>query len=247
MAIASAVVPPPNACDKTGPMKDVSVIIPTLNAAEALPACLEALSDGRRTNLVREVVVADGGSRDGTTDAARKADARVVEASPGRGRQLAAGARAATGGWLLFVHADTRLGPGWDGAVAEFIAEPANRERAGVFALAFDTDAPQARRVAAAANWRTRRLGLPYGDQGMLLARAFYESLGGYEDMPLMEDVALVRRIGRRRLRVLNAVAVTSAERYRRGGWWARPARNLGVLSLYFLGMPPAWLKRLYG
>ncbi|MFO8150477.1 MAG: hypothetical protein R6T93_09280, partial [Trueperaceae bacterium] len=127
------------------------------------------------------------------------------------------------------------------------LSAESGKETAAVFKLAYDEESPAARRVAAAANWRTRWLGLPYGDQGLLIARAFYDALGGYPDAPLMEDVALVRRIGRRRLRMLPAVAITSAGRYRRGGWWARPVRNIGVLTLYFLGVPPRWLKRLYG
>jgi hypothetical protein len=97
------------------------------------------------------------------------------------------------------------------------------------------------------AAWRARRLGLPYGDQGLLIGRAFLESLGGYPPLPLMEDVALVRRIGRRRLDALAADAVTSAARYRREGYVARPLRNLFCLGLYFAGVPPAAIRRLYG
>jgi hypothetical protein len=112
--------------------------------------------------------------------------------------------------------------------------------------LAFDEDAPPARRVARLANWRARRLGLPYGDQGLLIAASFYRRLGGFRPLPLMEDVDLVRRIGRRRLVHLEALAITSAARYRHGGWWRRPARNLMVLALYLLGVPPGALMRLY-
>ena len=228
-------------------MTHLSVVIPTLDAAAALPGCLATLAPARRAGLVDQVVVADGGSGDATRTLARQAGAVVVASPPGRGRQLAAGARAAAGDWLLFLHADTRLAPGWESAVRAFRDRPAAAERAGVFHLAFDEVSRGAARTAALANWRTRRLGLPYGDQGLLIARTLYDSLGGFPDLPLMEDVALARRLGRRRLILLDATAVTSAARYRRDGWWRRSLQNLAVLGLYVLGLPPRHLKRLYG
>lgn len=227
-------------------MTQLSVIVPALNAAATLPGCLASLQAARRRGLADQLLVVDGGSRDSTREIAERSGAVLVETQPGRGRQLAEGARLAAGEWLLFLHADTRLEEGWEAAVEAFLAS-GERDTAAVFRLAFDEDSPGARRVAAAANWRTRRLGLPYGDQGLLIARDFYQRLGGYPEQPLMEDVALARRIGRRRLRVLPASAITSSGRYRRGGWWARPARNIAVLTLYFLGLPPRVLKRIYG
>ena len=116
-----------------------------------------------------------------------------------------------------------------------------------MFRFALDDPDPRARRIERLARWRGRVLGVPYGDQGLLISRAFYDVLGGYRPLPLMEDVDMVRRIGRRRLVELDAAAVTSAARYRAGGWWLRPVRNLSILGLYFLGAPPALLKRLYG
>lgn len=228
-------------------MAQIATIIPTLNAAAALPGCLAALAEGRRRGLLAEVIVVDGGSQDGTVALAQAEGARVLRTGPGRGRQLAAGARTATAAWLLFLHADTRLTPGWAEAVATFLARPDSEGRAAVFRLAFDDDSPGARRVAALANWRSRWLGLPYGDQGLLIARQLYDSAGGYPEIPLMEDVALARRLGRRRIAMLGGIAVTSAARYRRDGWWLRPARNLCVLALYLLGLPPRRLRRLYG
>jgi len=223
----------------------VSVVIPALDAVTTLPACLDALGD--REDLLGEVVVADGGSTDGTPDLAARRGCRVVTGAAGRGRQLRAGADAAGCDWLLFLHADTRLGNGWAEIVRAFVADPAHRDRAGVFRLAYDRDTPAARRVAGWANRRTRWLGLPYGDQGLLIHRRTYDRLGGFPDVPLMEDVMLMRRLGRRRIRVLDAVAVTSAARYDRDGWWARPLRNLSILSLHLLGVGPQRLKRWYG
>lgn len=219
----------------------LSVVIPTLNAAASLPATLTALVEG-----APDIVVADGGSADGTPALARELGCRVIEAPRGRGSQLALGAAAARGDWLLFLHADTVLAPGWPDAVQRFTSDPKNAERAGYFRFALDDSASAARRLEAVVAWRSRVLGLPYGDQGLLVAGSFYRALGGFRPLPLMEDVDLVRRIGRDRLVALTHSAVTSAARYR-NGYLRRATRNLLCLSLYFAGLPPARIARLYG
>ena len=122
-----------------------------------------------------------------------------------------------------------------------------NAARAAVFRFALDEYSPQARRLENLVAWRVRALALPYGDQGLLLHTDFYHALGGFQPLPLMEDVDLVRRIGRHRLVVLHSAARTSAQRWRREGWMRRSLRNLGCLSLYYLGVPPSFIKRLYG
>lgn len=228
-------------------MNPITLVIPTLNAAAQLSGCLAALTPGRQRGLIAEVIVADGGSRDGTREAASAAGCRLLESPRGRGRQLREGAAAAETPWLLFLHADTRLGEGWAEEAEAFLASVGPEgERAAYFTLAYDEEGKAARRTARLANWRARVLGLPYGDQGLLIPRAFYEALGGYPDQPLMEDVALVKKIGRARLVALSSWAVTSAERYRQGGWLRTALRNLGLLLLYHLGASPAWLARRY-
>lgn len=225
----------------------LSVVIPTLNAADTLPATIVAVRAA-----AGEVIVCDGGSVDRTAEIAAEAGTIFLSGAAlqgiGRGGQLAAGAARARGDWLLFLHADTMLGEPALKAAQAFMAEPANLERVAVFRLALDEPdpAPGARRIEAIANWRSRVLGLPYGDQGLLIARGFYESLGGYRPLRLMEDVDIVRRIGRHRLEVLDVPAVTSARRYRAGGFIARPLRNILCLMLYFLGVPPDAIARIY-
>ncbi len=220
----------------------LSIVIPTLNEAARLPATLAALAGGPEM----EIVVSDGGSQDGTGALAQEAGATVVSGNRGRGAQLAAGAAAAKGGWLCFLHADTRLDAGWRAAADAFIADPGNRQRAGYGRFRIDDPHPRARTLEARVAWRCRRFGLPYGDQGLLIGRAFYRSLGGYRPIPLFEDVDLVRRIGRSRLVPLDIDAVTAADRYLRAGYRRRSAANLALLSLYFLGVSPALLARLY-
>jgi len=218
----------------------LSIVIPTLQAAADLPAALACLQGGN------EIIVADGGSADATGDIAAAVGARVIDAPRGRGAQLAAGARQASGEWFLFLHADTVLASGWRQRVEEFMADPRNTGRAAVFRFALDDGSPAARRLERMVAWRTRALGLPYGDQGLLISRAFYHEIGGFSPLPLMEDVDMVRRIGRRRLTVLDAAAVTSAARFRRSGYLRRSLRNLFCLGLYFLGVPPWRIERIY-
>lgn len=226
-------------------MPALAIIIPALNAAETLEATLGMVADS--TLLEVELIVVDGGSCDATRTLAAACGATVIEAPRGRGSQMASGAAHSTARWLFFLHADTHLDAGWDATLATFMADPANGERAGVFGLRFDDDASAARRLEWIANRRSRWLGLPYGDQGLVLSRTFYDALGGFEPIPIMEDVALVRKIGRRRLVHLAGDAVTDARRYQEGGYIRRMLRNLLCLASYFAGIPPRWLVRLYG
>jgi rSAM/selenodomain-associated transferase 2 len=225
----------------------ISVIIPTLNAAPELPAALMALQSGRESGLIEEIIVSDGGSTDGTLDIADRAGARIMHGPPGRGGQLQRGAVAASGEWLLFLHGDTVLQPEWLFAAEAFIANGGNAGRAAAFRFALDDPSPRARRLERIVAWRCAKFGLPYGDQGLLLSRLLYGRIGGFRALALMEDVDLVRRIGKSRLDILPATATTSARRYRQGGYIRRPARNLICLSLYFLGLPTLLLARLYG
>ncbi len=166
----------------------ISVIIPVLGVPDTLAGVLASLAEV----APREIILVSG---DGSEQAlAQRFEGTIAIPAPrGRGAQLAAGAAAARGDWLLFLHADTCLESGWPQEVLAFLESPGNRSRAGAFRLAFDDSSAGARRVAALANWRSRVLGLPYGDQGLLIAKAFYDELGGFEPLPLMEDVAINR------------------------------------------------------
>jgi len=229
----------------------LSIVIPTLDAADVLGATLAALAPGIERLGAQgtpvEVVIADGGSRDGTADVARRRGLRLTSAAQGRGRQLAAGAEAASGAWLLFLHADTRPAPGWADEVSAFIAAPGNEGRAACFRFALDDRGAAPRLLERLVALRCRLFSLPYGDQGLLIQRGFYEALGGFRPLPLMEDVDIARRIGRRRLAYLSTPAVTSAVRYRRAGYGARMLRNLCCLTLFSLGVRAETVARLYG
>ena len=223
----------------------LSIVIPTLNAAGQLKVLLDGIARARSA-MACEVIVADGGSTDSTSLTASQGGAIFLETMRGRGRQLASGAEAAAGDWLLFLHADTRLDANWVSIVDGFIAGPNNDLRAGYLRFALDDRARGARLLERVVAWRSRFLGLPYGDQGLLISRHFYDELGGYKRIPLMEDVDIVRRIGRRRLVALDATALTSAEKYRRDGYIVRPLANLLLLGLYRVGVPPRYIYPMY-
>ncbi|MGB3243286.1 MAG: TIGR04283 family arsenosugar biosynthesis glycosyltransferase [Sulfitobacter sp.] len=219
----------------------VSVIIPTLNAQGVLRPCFDALLEGLDAGLIRELIVSDGGSVDATCVTAQAWGAEVLQGPASRGGQLRRGCAVAKGEWLLVLHADTVLAPGW----AKEVQAHLDSKEPAWFQLAFEGGGLPARLVAGWANLRSRFLGLPYGDQGFLIPHALYQAVGGYPDQPLMEDVAFARAL-RGRLKGLSVTAVTSADKYRKQGWLRRGSRNLWRLCRYFAGASPEVLARGY-
>jgi rSAM/selenodomain-associated transferase 2 len=228
----------------------ITVVIPTLNAESGLAASLTALVPATVDGLVREVIIVDGGSSDRTLAIADQAGATMIKAEAGRGRQLAAGARDARMPWLLFLHADTVLEPGWEREASAFIERVEVGQRplaAAAFRFALDDLGLKPRLIEAGVAMRCTLLRLPYGDQGLLMPRRLYEEIGGFKDWPLMEDVDIVRRLGRPRTIILRARAVTSAIRYKRDGYTRRVARNLACLALFYARVSPKVIARFYG
>ncbi|GFO82782.1 TIGR04283 family arsenosugar biosynthesis glycosyltransferase [Methyloceanibacter sp.] len=227
----------------------ISVVIPTLNAERTLVPTLSGLVPAVVEGIVQEAIIADGGSTDGTDVIADAAGTHLVKAPRGRGMQLEAGAREAKGDWLLFLHADTVLEPGWAAEAANFIERIESGRRplsAAYFRFGLDDEGFMPRLIETMVGLRCAFFSLPYGDQGLLISRTHYARLGGFRPLPLMEDVDLVRRLKRRELHAFRTRAVTSARRYQEEGYLSRSIRNLGLTLLYLMRVPPRVLARLY-
>jgi rSAM/selenodomain-associated transferase 2 len=224
----------------------LSVVIPARDEAARLPALLGDLAG--EPALVREVLVVDGDSRDATALVAALAGARVLASRPGRGVQLAAGAAASEGSWLLFLHADVRLPSDWGRVVAAAItAEVVDAPCAWSFRLAVDDPDPALRLVELGVGLRSRWRGLPYGDQGLLLRRSLYLASGGFAPLPLMEDLEFVQRLrSHARLRLLDAALRVDARRWRRLGVWRTTWSNALLRRAWRQGVPPEDLARRY-
>jgi rSAM/selenodomain-associated transferase 2 len=219
----------------------IGVVIPALDEEQLLPALL---ADLRRVVIPLDVVVVDGGSRDATARVAAAGGARVVASGKRRAAQLNAGAAVARGSWLLFLHADSRL----PGAARRALLTAVTNEPDlawAVFRFAIDVPGFWGGLITAAQRVRQRVLRLPYGDQGLLVRRDLFDSVGGFPDLPLMEDVALVRRLRRHApLRTLPASLVTSGRRYAARGVVRTWLLHGALLVLYGLGVSPARLAR---
>ncbi len=222
----------------------LAIVVPALNEEEALrrtlPAVLAVLAAGD------EVVVSDGGSSDRTVEVAREAGARVVTGPPGRGGQLNRGAAATDADVLVFLHADTTLPNGAAEAIRAAVAKGAD---GGAFFLRFDVDRPMQRLGERLINLRTRLTRLPLGDQAQFVTRRAFERLGGFADWPILEDLDFARRLRRSRpsrMVLIESAVTTGARRFVEQGAVRTVAVNWLIWILFFLGVPPRRLARLY-
>jgi rSAM/selenodomain-associated transferase 2 len=218
----------------------IAVVIPTLEEEDRIAHAIES---ARAPGV--EIIVADGGSRDATRARAAAAGARVLEAAPGRAAQLAAGARATEADAILFLHADTRLAPGWADAVRAALADPG--AAGGAFAFRFAESGLRLRLLEWGVRVRLALGGLPYGDQALFARRSALEAIGGVPAAPIMEDLDLVRALRRRgRLALLPLPATTSARRHLERGVLRTALRNLLALLGWSLGLDRARLAAWY-
>ena len=224
-------------------MTALCIVVPVLNEAANLEGLLpDLLARGPGV----EIVVADAGSTDGTRELMRRFPSVALVLAPrGRARQMNAGARASRGDALLFLHADTTLPAGAVSAIADALADPS--VVGGRFDVRFTSPRWPFRMIAALMNWRSRWSGIATGDQGIFVRRAAFDALGGYPDIPLMEDIELTRRLKRLgRIACLDARVTTSSRKWEREGI-ARTILLMWTLRLfYFLGVSPARLVGWY-
>lgn len=222
----------------------ITIIIPVYRDSEALARTL-SLFDSQGAELI---VVSTADDADSLLPLRlTRSDIVWIQAPRGRARQMNAGAAVAHGRWLLFLHADTRLSPGWRRAIVAADRDP--RVSAGCFRFALDSSSPIARILELGVRLRVRLFALPYGDQALFVKRDLFEEVHGYSDLPIMEDVDLVRRLRARPsvgpLFRAPYPAITSARRWERDGWIGWTARHLVLIALYFCGVAPERLIRL--
>ena len=212
----------------------LSIIIPARNEQANIAITLEPLLADKR----HEIIVADGRSTDQTCEIARALGVQVVTADPGRATQLNAGAAAATGDALLFLHADTRLPEDFDRHVLDILSHPG--VACGAFRLRIDAPRRSLRVVETLANWRSTALQKPYGDQAIFLTREMFDRIGGFPSLPVMEDFELVRRLRRHgRIEIAPAAVVTSARRWLERGVWRTTLINQLCIAAYYAGVSP--------
>ncbi len=219
----------------------VSVVVPTLDEEKHIGPLLEDLQKARRV----EVIVVDGGSRDRTVCRAQEMGAHVIESPPGRARQMNRGAAAARGRLIFFVHADSRLPSGFGDLLRQALNLPG--VAAAAFGLRIEAPGSGLRFVEFWANLRSRVLQMPYGDQGLGIAAGLFESIGGFPDLPIMEDFVLVRRLhARGRIVILPAAVRTSPRRWLTVGVGRTTLINQAIVCAYLAGVPPQKLARFY-
>jgi rSAM/selenodomain-associated transferase 2 len=228
----------------------ISVVIPTLNSEAGLAATLTSLVPAAVDGLVREAIVVDGGSKDRTLEVADHAGADIVKSEPGRGAQFRAGAARAKFPWLLFLHPDTELELGWEREAAQFIDRVESgrrRDAAAVFRYGLDDEGFALRALERIAAFRSSMLKVPYGDQGLLISRALYNEIGGYAALPQLEDLDIVRRLGRSRITTLRSRILANAARVRSEGYLKPVLRGQLCLALYMLNVPVPRIAQLLG
>ncbi|OLP18310.1 glycosyltransferase [Leptolyngbya sp. 'hensonii'] len=219
----------------------ISIVIPVLNEASTIAGVLAAAQAG----VELEVIVVDGGSSDGTLQQVQGSGVRLLQTSAGRARQMNQGAAIATGGILLFLHGDTRLPIGFDQQVRQTLAK--SGVIAGAFQLKIDCPTPGLRKIEHLVNWRSHLLQMPYGDQALFLKTETFQKLGGFPDLPIMEDFELVRQLGRLgRIAIVPLSVTTSGRRWEKLGLVKTTLINQLMIVGYVLGVSPTRLATWY-
>lgn len=222
-------------------MTKISLIIPVLNEAGAIARTITTAKEAADI----EIIVVDGGSRDGTVEIVESLGVKFLQTAPGRALQMNSGARVATGEILLFLHGDTILAPEFDKSIKLALAKP--KVVAGAFELKIEASMRGLLIVEKMVNWRSRYLQMPYGDQGIFLTRKIFEEVGGFPEIPIMEDFELIRRLKQwGRIEIVPLPAITSGRRWQKLGLLKTTLINQLVIIAYFLGTPPERLARWY-
>jgi rSAM/selenodomain-associated transferase 2 len=223
-------------------MSRISIIIPVLNESVNVRRAIESTMPSENV----EVIVVDGGSTDDTCQVAQASGARVIASAAGRSRQMNLGAAAATGDILLFLHGDSRLPVGFDQLIRQIMLVD-KPPIAGAFSLAIDDSTQSLRWVEKGVNWRSRFCQMPYGDQGIFLMTKVFEELGGFPELPIMEDFELMRRLRQQgKISIISQPILTSARRWLQKGILKTTLINQLMVLGYWSGVSPVRLVKLY-
>jgi rSAM/selenodomain-associated transferase 2 len=235
--------------DQTETIKDshalISVVIPVLNEQKHINAAIIDIRNSSDDGNY-EIIVVDGDPEGSTVKAIKDKNVKTITAEMGRGAQMNAGAAEADGKILLFLHADTRLPQNGLRKIIEAIED--KKLAAGAFDLDIDSGSPALRWIIAVARARSRISRIPYGDQGIFLRKSYFDKIGGFKEIPLMEDVDLMQRIKKDggRIKILRDRIRTSARRWKTEGVFYTTIRDLTLISLYYLGVSPHRLAKFY-
>ncbi|MCP4692804.1 MAG: glycosyltransferase family 2 protein [Desulfobacterales bacterium] len=217
------------------------MVIPTLNEADSIARTIAGVEPNER----REVIVVDGGSVDDTVAIAKSLGARVIDGLPPKASQMNLGASMAAGEALFFLHADSRPPDRFDARILQCLREPG--VAAGAFTLRIDSPEPGLRLIERLADFRSRRMGMPYGDQGIFLSSRVFHQIGGFPPIPIMEDFELIRRLRKKgRIAILPAPVVTSPRRWLNFGILKTTLINQIVIAAYLMGVSPQSIARVY-
>ena len=219
----------------------ISVIIPTLNEELCIEDTIHPARDGGDV----EIIIADGGSNDSTLSVVQHFADKIISSPRGRASQMNTGARASTGDILLFLHADTILPVGWVSMIEKILEN--KKVAGGAFSFSTSGHSKGLKLVTFIVNLRSRFLSLPYGDQAIFIRREHFEAMGGFKEIPIMEDVDLISKMKKfGKLVILKEPVITSSRRWEKEGWIKTTLRNQLLLFLFFLGIPPEKLHRFY-
>jgi rSAM/selenodomain-associated transferase 2 len=220
----------------------ISIIMPVLNESANLQRAIESTQPS--DNI--EVIVVDGGSTDDTCQVAAALGVQVIVSPAGRSKQMNLGAAAATGDILLFLHGDSRLPLGFDRLIRQVMCRK-EAPIAGAFRLGIDAPQRSLRWVERGVNWRSQVCQMPYGDQGIFLSAKVFQEIGGFPDLPIMEDFELIRRLRQRgKISIVPQPVMTSARRWLQKGILKTTSINQLMVVGYLGGVSPARLVALY-
>ena len=222
-------------------LNQVTVVIPTYNSEKTIENTLNSIC-----KYFNKIIMVDANSCDLTIQISKKYNIKIIKSLKGRGPQLILGAEHTATDWIFFLHSDTIIKKSNIIDINQFITNNLNNNKAASFKIKFNTNNIWSNLLGKLVNIRSKYLKLPYGDQGLLISRSFYKNIGGYKNIPIMEDVEIIRNIGFRNIKILNSYIITDAARFENQGWIYRPMINLFCLTLYFLGFNINYINKIY-